>query len=76
MGNADVLHFVQEAFKHYKTIGASAEGRSVLTKALGGLASQPGVVTGGSAGAVAATFVKAVAQDRHWDRSGAPLVPA
>jgi catalase len=76
MANADVLHFVQEAFKHYKTIGAAADGASVLTKALGALAGQPGVVTGTSSGAVAAAFVHGVAQDRHWDRTGAPNVPA
>ena len=76
MGNADVLHFVQEAFKHYKTIGGSADGTSVLTRALGGLARQPGVLTGTSSGAVAAAFVKGIAQDRHWDRQGAASLPA
>jgi hypothetical protein len=70
------VHWLQEAFKHYKTIGASADGRAVVSKALGALAGQPGVVAGASAGAVAAAFVHGVAQDRHWDRTGAPNVPA
>ena len=48
----------------------------MLTKALDGLASQPGVVTGSSSGAVAASFVHGIAQDRHWDRTGAMGVPA
>ena len=76
LGNGDVLHFVEEAFKHFKTIASTGEGAQVVQRALGGLASQPGVVNGGSAGAVAATFIADIAKDRHWSRQGTGRVSA
>jgi catalase len=76
LGNGDVLHFIEETFKHYKTIAATTEGAQLVRRALGGLATQPGIVTGGSAAAIAASFVSGIAQDRHWDRQGTGKVSA
>jgi catalase len=76
LGNGDVLHFIEETFKHYKTIAATTEGAQLVRRALGGLATQPGIVTGGSAAAIAASFVSGIAQDRHWDRQGTGQVSA
>jgi catalase len=76
LGNGDVLHFIEEAFKHYKTIAATDEGAQLLRRALGGLTGQPGIVTGASAAAIASAFVSGIAQDRHWDRQGTGHVSA
>ncbi len=59
--------FLQEAYRHHKTLGAWAEGRSVLAAAA--VAAGPGVVSGESAEAITAELVDAVGMHRHWDRS-------
>ena len=76
MSNGDALHFVEEAYKHYKSIAASAEGRDLIIAALGDVTAQPGVVAGASASAITADFVAAIAVDRHWSRSGTERVSA
>ena len=76
-GNGDAVHFVEETYKHFKPIAAAADGRSVLTAAVGATAiGQPGVVTGGSGAALAAAFVRAIAAHRHWARQGTDAVSA
>ncbi|WP_130492911.1 catalase [Motilibacter rhizosphaerae] len=70
VSNGDAVHFVEEAFKHDKAVGAVGTGTAVLRAALGGAAAgAAGVVTGASASAVARDFVAAVAAHRHWSRS-------
>jgi catalase len=73
---ADALHFVTEAFKHCKAIGASSEGEQILKASLipSGAkgATPPGVVINGKA----ADFIAAVAQHRFWEREKKPDVPA
>ncbi len=85
------IHFVNEAFKHCKPIGAVGEGIELL-KASGikGVAfvdvgsggeavSEMGVVTCGSQGDVssfAEQFKAAIARHRHWDREKKEQVPA
>ena len=64
-GSSTALHFIQEAFKHYKPIAASTEGADFFQAA--GIADAPGVVTGDDAG-LAETFLKAIGQHRFWDR--------
>ncbi len=76
VSNGDALHFVEEAYKHYKSIAASAEGRDLIIAALGDVTAQPGVVVGASAGAITTDFVAAIAVDRHWSRSGTERVSA
>ncbi|MBW8278526.1 catalase [Bacillus amyloliquefaciens] len=56
--------FVSEAFSHYKAIGASGEGKELLTLAAG-TESGPGLVPDGNH----EQFLKAVAEHRHWDRN-------
>jgi catalase len=74
--NGDVLHFVQETYKHFKTIASTGEGSTVVTTALGKLATQPGVVTAADAKALSAAFIAAIAVDRHWTRQSTAAVPA
>ncbi len=76
--NGDALHFIEEAFKHYKSIAATAQGESLVRTALpfGNPLTQPGVVGGPDASAVAAAFVAAITTDRHWNRQLTDRVPA
>ena len=68
--NGDALHFVEEAYKHYKSIAATVEGEYLVQAAIGvgTPLRQPGMVAGASAAAVAARFVAAITTDRHWTR--------
>jgi catalase len=82
----DALAFVAEAFKHCKAVCASGEGVEMLRKAIppeagvkfagagDGTVTDQGVVSSGK-GAVAADFIKAIAQHRFWARK-ADVVPA
>jgi catalase len=67
-GNGDAVHFVEEAYKHYKAVAAAGTGQTLLRAAVGDVLGQPGVVTGPSGAAVAQPFVGAVAAHRHWTR--------
>lgn len=66
------LRFVGQAFKHCKTIGATANGMELLEDATFGLAQDGDVPSQGIimiSGANAATkFVEALKEHRHWDR--------
>ncbi len=62
-----VALFLQEAYRHHKTVGAWAEGRAVLSAA--GIGAGPGVVTADSARAAVEPLLGAVALHRHWDRA-------
>jgi catalase len=72
------VEFVGEAYKHCKTIGATGEGATLLEAAgIGRGKAQPGqkeawagvvLRKGGDINGVAAEFIKAVAQHRHWSR--------
>ena len=87
----DALHFVNEAFKHGKPVGALSEGIEVLMASdiegviFAGpqteehLVSNKGVVTsrdGIGAPAFVQSFIEAVAAHRHWDRETKDQVPA
>ncbi len=81
-GNGDAVHWIQEAYKHHKTIGASGEAIDVLVLAelgdamLAGdegaedIVIDKGVVTGRGkdAATLAESFARALATHRHWDR--------
>jgi catalase len=90
-GEADALHFVNEAYKHCKAIAATGAGVEVLrASALGTVkggkatsdvkkvVTEEGVVTGqdAQAGKVASEFIKAIAAHRHWSREKKDQVPA
>jgi catalase len=73
----DAIHFVEEAFKHYKPIAATGAGRGLLGSALPRDAgAQPGIVTGPSAGAISGAFIRAIAQHRFYDRTAASSISA
>ena len=81
----DALHFVQEAFKHGKAVGATGEGVELLREARlpgialsdGAVKSDKGVVTmrDGTDG-FAEYFTEAIAQHRHFDRPQKSRLPA
>jgi catalase len=90
-GEADALHFVNEAYKHCKTIAATGAGAEVLRASYLGmdktsganaesnqLVTDEGVITSPDAqvSKVAADFIKAIAQHRHWSREMKDQVPA
>ncbi len=85
MEQGDALHFVQEAFKHGKPVGATGEGVELLREArLPGITlsdraviSDKGVVTtrDGIDG-FTERFVEAIAQHRHFDREMKKQLPA
>jgi catalase len=82
----DALHFVQEAYRHAKPIGASGAGADLLVaaqlptsmKQTNGVASEHGVVTthASKLGPFIEQFVAAIAQHRHWLRPQREQVPA
>jgi len=90
-GEGKALHFVQEAYKHGKAIAATGAGtellrvsylgREVLPESSSGgsqLEMDEGVIMGRDARVdeVAAEFIKAIAQHRHWSREMKDEVPA
>jgi catalase len=77
---AEAVEFVEEAYKHCKTIGANGAGIELIracrlangasdgeTK---GRAGDEGLIVGSDdqAGKIASEFIKAIAQHRHWSR--------
>jgi catalase len=78
--HGEALHFINEAFKHCKTIGAIADGvellsatelRGVRLAGANGVVSDKGVVTVGAnpdLDAFVGQFGRAIAMHRHWDR--------
>lgn len=87
----DARHFVNEAFKHGKTIGAVGDGAALLMAAdiqgvnIAGsqnteaVVAHKGVVTSRSGvdlNGFSQQFIQAIAQHRHWAREEKELVPA
>ncbi len=63
----EAIHFVIEAFKHCKVIGAAGDGSGLLESA--GIALDgPGIVTGNGAAASINSFIDAVGQHRFFER--------
>jgi catalase len=88
---ADALHFINEAYKHCKTIAASGAGVELLHASYIGIAkgsesnaegenlfAEEGVITGldKQIGKLATEFIAAVAQHRHWGRENKKQIPA
>ncbi|WP_433330370.1 catalase [Spirillospora sp. CA-294931] len=71
--DGDAVHFVAEAFKHCKAIGALGAGAGLLERA-GLPANAEGVVTGTRpAGDFTETLTTAIAAHRHWTRDTASI---
>ena len=70
--NMDAKYFVQEAFHHFKTVGATGEGSTVLKGSIPSpdVSVQPGVVLQheNDRAAFAGKFAEQLAMHRHWDR--------
>ncbi|WP_316570249.1 catalase [Neobacillus sp. YIM B06451] len=60
------LYFLQEAFEHYKPIGATHAGAEIAQQA--GIIGAPGVVVASTPEEFSGQFVQAIAAHRHWDR--------
>lgn len=56
--------FVQEAFRHFKPIGATHEGQKVVERLKG----NPGVVLGDGEEDFITQFTEAISAHRHWNR--------
>jgi catalase len=64
-----VVAFVQEAFRHYKTIGAWGDG-VLLLEAAGIEAQEPGVeISERATKSLARALIQAMGVHRHWDRA-------
>jgi catalase len=87
----DAIHFINEAFKHCKPLGAIDEGIEIFKAANlpdikfagnksknGKVVSDKGVVTASLEGMEAfnESFIEAIAKHRHWDREKKEQVPA
>ncbi|MEH2084289.1 MAG: catalase [Nostoc sp.] len=82
----EAINFINEAFKHCKTIAATSEGVELLSMAniegvklsQDGARSEMGVVTSSESDlkSVADDFISAIAQHRHWMRYQKEMVPA
>ena len=85
----DAIHFVSEAFRHCKPLGATGEGVELLKVAnlpdikfagqesADKAVSDKGVVTPHSdSGSFNDSFIAAIAKHRHWDREKKEQVPA
>jgi len=71
-GEQDALEFVQESFKHCKSIAASGEGTDFLKAALAEKAApdDSGLISGPDQAIdkTADQFIKAIAKHKHWER--------
>jgi catalase len=72
--DGDIVHFVNEAFKHGKAIAAAGDGSDLLRTA--GIDDEAAGVVTGTGAALARNFIAAIAQHRAWERSGLMAVPA
>src|SRR5690606_4768500 len=91
MKQGDALHFINEAFKHCKPVGAVGDGIRLLeASSISGVElsddarvmDDEGVVTlkhtsdAAMMGDFVKAFVKAIQQHRHWMREAKVMVPA
>lgn len=60
------VSFIDEAYAHFKPIGASHEGKQWLEDS--DMAKSPGVVVGNETKKFAKELIEAIAAHRHWDR--------
>ncbi|WP_409304177.1 catalase [Peribacillus sp. SCS-155] len=60
----DAAYFIQEAFSHYKPIGATHEASSLLA----GMENSPGVVIAEDHNEFTLQFAEAISAHRHWSR--------
>ena len=73
---ADAIHFLNEAFKHCKAIGADADAQTLLDRTYFAdkVGQDPGLIAGGKNNV--RLFINATAQHRFWEREKPRMVPA
>ncbi len=81
LGEADAIHFINEAYRHCKTVGANGEGVDVLkatfvnkhvADTIDKKTTDPGIVINKKP----ADYISALGQHRFWDQEKARKVPA
>src|SRR6185295_14607338 len=85
-GNADAVHFLNEAYRHCKAIAADSAAEDLLLASyLGGqlekgeknkIALTEGLIFSNNLKEMSQQFIKAIGQHRFWDREKARKVPA
>ncbi|MEJ6979382.1 catalase [Pedobacter sp. P351] len=77
-GEANAIHFLNEAFKHCKPIAADSGAMQVLeaTYFSKKIELDEGVIIGDNAGDVSSQFIKAIKQHRFWEREKPRQIPA
>ncbi|MFJ7639709.1 catalase [Peribacillus sp. NPDC097225] len=68
----DAIYFVDEAYNHFKAIGAGTEAADILIQAgipVGDPIAGVVTITADAEGKSAASFIEAIAQHRHWSRA-------
>ena len=82
MNEADAIYFVDQAYKHCKAIAVDVDAENFIAKTtVGSLLKEnkelPGFVYGGGKNnSLPASFIKAIAQHRFWERETMTKVPA
>jgi catalase len=83
--NADVIHFINEAYRHCKAIAADGEGLELLNATYVGIKlkqgsneAKAGVITNDTSSKdnLAKDFIQAIAKHRFWEREKKDKVPA
>jgi catalase len=74
MQEMEAVHFVNEAFKHCKSIAAVGAGVDFVGATFAGQANGDNAVILGDN--VAQDFIKAIAQHRNWERETRAKIPA
>lgn len=72
----DAIHFINEAFKHCKPIGADPSAKDLLGRTYIQDKEQPGVVMDSNMKQFAQEFIDAIAQHRFWEREKQSDIPA
>lgn len=75
-GNADAVHFLNEAYRHCKAIALDEEARTLLESTYFGTEPGEGVLVQRDVRKLAKEFIRAVAQHRFWERELPRRVPA
>lgn len=66
---ADVIHFINEAYKHHKTIGFSKLAEDIMqVTSIGSYNNDPGIVMHNEGKKVGPGYISALKAHRHWDR--------
>lgn len=70
---ADAIHFINEAYKHHKTVGFSKDAEDLIElTSIGSYEDAQGVIVDNDK-KFAAAFVAALKEHRHWDRDTAHI---